>query len=247
VTEADEALVGQVALMLNDARATEAADFEGRSTELATQLAELVWTHSEGSSTGALVDTPGADRAVRSALNGLRYTRDLSPEALVRDRTRVALTVVNRVRAAVGSPTSGGATGPASRARTAAAPASVSVSLATPAVVPPADRQLIAAVEKALDDARLLEESDFDIRLADLAGQLADLVWGGSRNASDGSPRDAPGAARAIYAARNGLRYVRGLSADVFTGSRTRVALTLVARVRSAVGSTMPGAPAPGG
>jgi len=244
VTEADKALVDQMVSTLSDARAMEAAGFEGRGAELATQLAELVWTHTEGLSTGALGETAGADKALRSVLNGLRYSRDLSPEAFARDGTRVAVTVVSRVRAAVGSPTPAG---PAAPARVT--PVRVTVAPPTPLAVPPVDKQLVAAIENGLSEARLLGEADFEGRLPDLAGQLADLVWSGSRNTSDSALKDAPGADQAIYAARNGLRYVRGLSSEAFAGSKTRVALTLAGRVRAAVGSTMPdgSAAAPGG
>jgi hypothetical protein len=103
VPDVDRALVASVEQVLADVRAMDAACFQAQEAGVATQVAELVWAKSRNRCEGALKDVAGADKALGSALNGIKYARELAPESYTKQKTLVAVTVVKRVRTAVGS------------------------------------------------------------------------------------------------------------------------------------------------
>ncbi len=98
VPEEDRELVGSVAEMLAGARALEDAEFEAKAEDCATEVATLVWRTGPEATCDRLSEIEGADKAIYSALNGVKYVRNLSDEGFGTKRTAIAYTVVKRVR-----------------------------------------------------------------------------------------------------------------------------------------------------
>jgi len=103
IPEEDKALVEEVGRLLGDTRVLEAADFEARGKAIAAETTALIWRVSAGATTcDDLLTLPGADNAVQSTLNGLRFAREASDQSFADQKDSIALTVVKRVRAALG-------------------------------------------------------------------------------------------------------------------------------------------------
>jgi hypothetical protein len=101
VPDEDRELVGSVQTMIADTRTLEGEDFEAKAPGLATELATLIWRTHPDPTCEQLSELDGADKAVYSALNGIRYGRDLEEEDFHAKKTTIAYTVVKRVRAAL--------------------------------------------------------------------------------------------------------------------------------------------------
>lgn len=101
VPEEDRELVGSVQAMIADSRTLEGDDFEARAPGLATELATLIWRTGPDATCDQLSELDGGHKAVYSALNAIRYGRDLAEEDFAARKTAIAYTVVQRVRAAL--------------------------------------------------------------------------------------------------------------------------------------------------
>ncbi|MGQ9730287.1 MAG: hypothetical protein ACUVX8_03360 [Candidatus Zipacnadales bacterium] len=102
VPEEDQALVEEVTKLLTASRNLAADDFEARSAELAAEIVMLVLRASgRDMSSSNLEELAGGTQALRSALNGLRFARTASDDTFAEQTTLIAVTVVQRVRAAM--------------------------------------------------------------------------------------------------------------------------------------------------
>jgi len=104
VPDEDKALVEEVERLLTDSRALTAEDFEAKAEAIATEATVLIWRASSPSQAATCSDSEllgGKAAAVQSAVNGLKFARDVSDESFGGQRTLVALTIVKRVRAAL--------------------------------------------------------------------------------------------------------------------------------------------------
>jgi hypothetical protein len=72
-----------------------------KASGLAKELAILIWRTGPEATCDQLAELDGADKAVYSALNGIKYGRELAEEDFAARKTAIAYTVVKRVRAAL--------------------------------------------------------------------------------------------------------------------------------------------------
>lgn len=103
VPEEDKELVGEVELALVTVRGLPKEEFEAGAQSSATEVVGLIWRASSGSTdTAEFESLEGRSAAVQSALNGFLFVRGLTDEQFAGQRTLIALTIVKRVRAALG-------------------------------------------------------------------------------------------------------------------------------------------------
>jgi len=98
VPEEDRELVGNVEGMLGSARTLVDEDFEAKAQDVATEVTVLIWRTGSEPTCDQLSEVEGADKAIYSALNGIKYIRNLSDEGFGTRKTEIAYTVVKRVR-----------------------------------------------------------------------------------------------------------------------------------------------------
>ncbi len=101
VPEEDRELVGSVQAILADTRTLAEEDFATKAEGLAAELATLIWRNGSELTCEQLAELDGAHSAVYSALNGIRYGRDLADDDFNAKKTTIAYTVVKRVRSAL--------------------------------------------------------------------------------------------------------------------------------------------------
>jgi len=101
VPEEDKELVGTLEELLTEVRGLEGEEFAGKSADLALEAANLVWHNDGGDAEACVGDQEGSEKAIQSALNGLRFIRDISDDAYAVQKTLVAVTIVKRIRAAL--------------------------------------------------------------------------------------------------------------------------------------------------
>jgi hypothetical protein len=102
VPDEDRDLVAEVGRLLTDSRAMTPEDFDARAAAVADEAATLVWRCTVGGSTCETLDTlPGADQALQSTLNGLKFAREAPSDSFEDQRPLIAYTIVKRVRAAM--------------------------------------------------------------------------------------------------------------------------------------------------